>query len=121
MECFIVRGEHLTFSATKDVYFLTGLLFCGMALPVEPHLLGDDRVEMMASRYCTGSNPISRSVIRIEAIDSLMMECIAAMVVRIYRSLGTQKITSGQLRVVEQVLDGDLFTCGVLMHTKMMG
>jgi hypothetical protein len=29
-------------------------------------------------------------------------------------------ITGGQLRVVEQVLDGDLFAWGVLMHTKMM-
>jgi hypothetical protein len=75
----------------------------------------------MVARHCTGSNPMSGSVIRIEAIDDLLTECITAMVVRIYGSLGTQWITGGQLRVVEQVLDGDLFAWGVLMHTKMMG
>jgi hypothetical protein len=43
------------------------------------------------------------------------------MVVRIYRSLGTQQITGGQLREVEKFLDGDLFAWDVLMHTNMMG
>jgi hypothetical protein len=95
LQFFIVRGEHLTFSATEDVYFLTGLPFCGMALPVEPHLLGDDRVETMAACHCTGSNPMSGSLVCIEAIDDLLTECIAAMVLRIYRSLGTQWITGG--------------------------
>jgi hypothetical protein len=73
------------------------------------------------ARHCIGSNPMSGSVIQIEAIDNLMMECIAAMVVRIYGSLGTQQISGVQLRVVEWVLDGDLFAWGVLLHTKMMG
>jgi hypothetical protein len=63
---------------------------------------------------------MSGLVIHIEAIDDLLIECIVAMVVRIYGSLGTQRITGGQLRVVEQVLDGHLFAWGVLMHTKMM-
>jgi hypothetical protein len=120
MQCFIVRGEQLTFSATEDVYFLMGLPFHGMALAIDPHLPGEDRVETMAARHCTGPNPMSGSVIRIEAIDDLLTECIATMVVRIYRSLGTQRITGGQLRVVEQVLDGDLFAWGVLMHTKIL-
>jgi hypothetical protein len=43
------------------------------------------------------------------------------MVVRIYEYFGTQWITRGQLRIVERVLDGDLFAWGVLLHTKMMG
>jgi hypothetical protein len=92
-----------------------------MALPIDPHLLGEDRVGDLVARHCTGSNLMPVSVIRIESIDDLLTECIAAMVVRIYGSLGTQRITSGQLRVVEQVLDGDLFVWGVLMHTNMMG
>jgi hypothetical protein len=36
--CFIVQGEHLTFAATEDVYFLTGLPFRGISLPAEPVL-----------------------------------------------------------------------------------
>jgi hypothetical protein len=64
---------------------------------------------------------MSGLVIRIEAIDDLLMEFITAIVVRIYRSFGTQQVTRGQLRVVEQVLHGDLFSWDVLMHTNMMG
>jgi hypothetical protein len=41
LQCFIVWGEQLTFSATKDVYFLTGLPFRGIPLPTYPMLLGD--------------------------------------------------------------------------------
>jgi hypothetical protein len=29
LQCFIVKGEHLSFSAIEDVYFLTGLPFLG--------------------------------------------------------------------------------------------
>jgi hypothetical protein len=104
-----MRGERLTFSTTEDVYFLMGLPFHGMALAIDPHLPEEDRVETMTDRHCTGLNPMLGSVVLIEAIGDLLTECIATMMVRIYGSLGTQRITSGQLRVVEQVLDGDLF------------
>jgi hypothetical protein len=43
------------------------------------------------------------------------------MVVRIYGSLGTQWITGGQLRIVERVLDGDHFSWGLMLHSRMMG
>jgi hypothetical protein len=36
MQCFIVRGEKMTFSAVEDVYFLTRLPFPGRALPTDP-------------------------------------------------------------------------------------
>jgi hypothetical protein len=49
-----------------------------------------DRVGDLVSHHCTRTKPMLSSVIRIEAIDDLLMECIAVMVVRIYRSLGTQ-------------------------------
>jgi hypothetical protein len=102
-------GGKLTFSTTEDIYFLTGLPFWGRELVIDPHLLGEDRVETIVMRHCSGLNPMSGSVVRIEALDDLLTECIEAMVVRIYGSLGTQWITGGKLRVVEEVLDGDLF------------
>jgi hypothetical protein len=120
LQCFIVIGEQLTFSTTKDVYFLTVLPFCGMALPIDPKLPGEDRVGDLEACHCTRMNPMSGLVIRIEAIDDLLMECIVAMVVRIYGSLRTKRITGGQLRIVEQVLDGDPFAWVVLLHTKRM-
>jgi hypothetical protein len=77
-------------------------------------------VDTIATHHCSGPNPMSGLVMQIEAIDDLLTKCITIMVVRIYGSLGTQWITGGQLRVVEEVLDGDLFSWGVLMHTQMM-
>jgi hypothetical protein len=43
LQCFMVRGDQMTFSATEDVYFLMGLPFSGRALAIDPHLSGDDR------------------------------------------------------------------------------
>jgi hypothetical protein len=98
-----------------------GLPFYGMALSIDPQLLGYEKVGDLEARCYIRLNPILGSVIQIEAIDDLLMECIIAMLVRIYGSLGTQWITRGQLRIVERVLDGDLLSWGVLLHTKMIG
>jgi hypothetical protein len=71
--------------------------------------------------HCTGPNPMSGSVIRIEANDDPLDGVHHHYGGEDIRSLGTQWITGGQLRIVERVLDGDLFAWGVLLHTKMMG
>jgi len=42
------------------------------------------------------------------------------MVVMIYGSLVTQWILRGQLRIVERVLDGDIFSWGLMLHSRMM-
>jgi hypothetical protein len=99
---------------------LKGHPFRGRALIVDPHLLGEDRVETIMGRHYFKSNPMSGLVMWIEAIDDLFTKYIAAMVVRIYGFLGTHRIIGGQMRVVEEVLDGDLFAWGVLMHTQMV-
>jgi hypothetical protein len=77
------------FSAAKDIYFLTRLPFWGRELAIDPHLPEEDRVETIASWHCSRSNPMSSLVVRIEALDDLLTECIASMVVRIYGSLAT--------------------------------
>jgi hypothetical protein len=105
----------------RGCIFFDGAPIHGMALPTDPQLSGDERVGDLVARHYMGPNPMSGSVIRIEVIDDLLTECIVAMVVRIYGSLGTQQITGGQLRIVEWVLDGDLFSWGLMLHTRMMG
>jgi hypothetical protein len=107
-------------SATGDIYFFIGLPLQGRVLVMDPHLPREDRVETIVARHCSRSNPMSGSVVWIEALDDLLTKYIVAMEVRIYGSWGTQCITDGQLRVVEEVLDGDLFTWGVLMQTRMV-
>jgi hypothetical protein len=64
---------------------------------------------------------MSGLVFHIEVMDALLHQCIMAMIVRIYGSLSIQRITGGQLRIMERVLDGKFFTSGLMLHTKMMG
>jgi hypothetical protein len=64
---------------------------------------------------------MSGSVVRIEAMDELLHQCITTMIVRIYGSLATQWISGGQLRIMQRVLDGDFFSWGLMLHAKMMG
>jgi hypothetical protein len=84
----------------EDVYFLTGLPFQGMALLIDPQFPGDVHLVDLAWRYCSGTNIMSVSVVRIDVMDALLHQCIIAMIVRIYRSLATQQITGGQLRIM---------------------
>jgi hypothetical protein len=111
----------MTLSVVEDVYFLTRLPFQGMALPTDTQLSGDVRLIDVARGYCMRSNLIPGSIIHIEVMDALFHQCIEAMVVRVYGYLATQRITNGQLRIMERVLDGEFFSWGLMLHAKMMG
>jgi len=95
LQCFVVQGEKLMFFVAKDIYFLTGIPFRGRGLSMDPHLPREDRIETITARHCSRPNLMSGSVVWIEALDDLLTECIKSMVVRIYGSLGTQRITDG--------------------------
>jgi hypothetical protein len=58
--------------------------------------------------------------VSIDAIDSLAHRCIAMMIVRIYGSLATQRISGGQLLVLERVVVGKWFAWGLTLHTRMV-
>jgi hypothetical protein len=63
---------------------------------------------------------MSGTVVSIGAIDSLAHRCIAAMIVRIYGSLATQRISGGRLLVLERVLAGERFAWGLMLHARMV-
>jgi hypothetical protein len=121
LQCFIVCGEHLAFSAEEDVYFLTGLPFRGTLLPAEPVIVGDGQLATLAQAYCSGEDFMSRSMVRIGAMDALVHRCMAAMIVRVYGSLATQRISGGQLRIMQWALGGEHFSWGLMLHAKMVG
>jgi hypothetical protein len=52
---------------------------------------------------------MSGMVASIGSIDSLVHRCIVAMIVQVYGSLTTQRISGGQLLVLERVLAGEHF------------
>jgi hypothetical protein len=49
---------------------------------------------------------MSGTVVSVSGIDSLAHRCIAAMIVHVYGSLATQRISGGQLVVLERVVVG---------------
>jgi hypothetical protein len=106
---FIVQGEQIPFTAVEDMYFLTRLPFRGMPLPTELVLPRDTPLMTMGWRYCLGPNYISGTVMSIGAMVALAHRCIAVMIVRVYGSLATQRISGGQLMVMERVLVGEHF------------
>jgi hypothetical protein len=64
---------------------------------------------------------MSGTVVSIGAMDALAHRCIAAMIVRVYGSLATQRISGGQLMVMERVLAGEHFAWGLTLHARMVG
>jgi hypothetical protein len=64
---------------------------------------------------------MSGSVARIRAMDALVHTCMEMMVVRVYGSLATQRISGGQLRIMQRALGGEHFVWGLMLHTKMVG
>jgi hypothetical protein len=121
LHCFLVRGEQIPFTAVEDVYFLTGLPFRGTPLPAKPMLPRDTHLVTFARQFCSGENFMSGTVVSISGIDSLTHRCIAAMIVRVYGSLVTQRISGGQLVVLERVMVGrERFAWGLMLHARMI-
>jgi hypothetical protein len=110
LQCFIVHGEHLTFSAMEDVYFLTRLPFWGTLLPANPVVLGEGQLVVLAWIYYLGEDYMFGSMVRIRVMDTLLHQCVASMIVRVYGSLMTQRISGGQLRIMQRELAGKHFS-----------
>jgi hypothetical protein len=92
---FMVRGKKLAFTVMEDVYFFSGLPFQGTPLPAEPVLPGDEELATLGWRYYSRENFMSGSIVSIEAMETLVHRCVAAMIVRVYGSLVTQRISGG--------------------------
>jgi hypothetical protein len=75
----------------------------GWPFLLTPSYLGDERVVDLARRHCSGTEPNVGSVIRIEAIDEILTECIIHH--------GSEDL---------QIL-GDHFSWGIMLHSRMMG
>jgi hypothetical protein len=91
----MVQGEQIAFTAMEDIYFLTGLPSQGMPLPTELVLPLDVVLVTVGWRYCSRENFMSGSIMSIGVMDALAHHCIAAMIVRVYGSLATQRISGG--------------------------
>jgi hypothetical protein len=120
LHCFVVRGEQIPFTTVEDVYFLTGLPFRGTPLPTKPVLSRETTLVTIDQHYYSGDKFMSGTVVSISAIDSLTHRCIATMIVRVYGSIATQRISGGQLLVLERVVGGAQFAWGLTLHSRMI-
>jgi hypothetical protein len=119
--CFLVRGEQVTFTAMEDVYFLTGLPFRGTPLPADPVLPRDTPLQEVAERYCSGKHYMTGSSVCISSIDSLLHECVAAMIVRVYGTRAPHRISGGELLLMERVVVGrERFAWDLTLHAQMI-
>jgi hypothetical protein len=92
-----------------------------MPLSTEPVLSRGTHLLEIAERYCSGKNYMSRNVVSISGLDSLVHRCIAAMIVRVYGSLATQRISGGQLLMLERVVVGrERFAWGLTLYVQMI-
>ena len=103
------------------MYFLTGLPFWGMLLPREPVLPGDRQLATLGQRYYLRENFMSGSIVSIRVMDALVHHCVATMMMRVYGSLATQRISGGQLRIMGRALVGENFSWGLMLHANMVG
>jgi hypothetical protein len=121
LHCFLVRGEQIPFTTMEDVYFLTGIPFRGTPLTTEPVLPRDTALDTISTRYCSGPDFVSGTVVSISAIDALAHCYIVVMIVRVYGSLATEQISGGQLLVLERVVVGrKWFSWGMTLHAWMI-
>jgi hypothetical protein len=119
--CFLVRGEQIAFTAVEDVYFLTGLPFRGTPLPAVPVLPRETDLREVAQRYCSGEDYMTGSSVRISGIDALLHRCIAAMIVRVYGSRASHRISGAELLLLERVVVGrEWFAWGLTLHAQMI-
>jgi hypothetical protein len=64
---------------------------------------------------------MSGSVVSIGAMDALARRYVETMIVRVYGSLATQRISGGQLRVMGRAMVEENFSWGLMWHAKMVG
>jgi hypothetical protein len=119
--CFLVRGEQIPFTAVEDIYFLTGLPFRGTPLLVVPVLSRDTLLRTVDERYCSGEHYMTGIAVSISGIHALLHRCIAAMIVRVYGSRASHRISGGELILMERVVVGrERFAWGLTLHAQMI-
>jgi hypothetical protein len=100
---------------------MTGLPFQGIPLPEEPVLPRNGQLATLGQRYCSREDFMLGSMVIIGAMHALVHRYVATIVVRVYGSLATQRISGGQLRIMGRALVGDHFGWGFMLHANMVG
>jgi hypothetical protein len=119
--CFYVRGERVDFTAMEDVYFLTGLPFRGTSMLAAPVMPREIDLAQYAGRFFSREDYMTGSAVRINALDVLLHRYMASMIVRIYGSTTSHRISGGEMMLMERVVVGrERFAWGLALHARMI-
>ena len=113
---FRVQGERVDLTLT-DVYFLTGLPCLGRVADTHPRVDADFDIDDVRERLCRADAEVHRNALLVRDFREPAVRAMAACVVRILGSQSPEKVSGGQMQLMERVLAGTYFAWGQMFLT----
>ena len=113
---FRVQGERVDLTLA-DVYFLTGLPCLGRVADTQPRGSADLDIVDMAVRFCGAEARVHRNALRVGDLREPVVRATIACIVRILGSQAPEKVSGGQMQLVERTLEGTYFAWGQMFLT----
>ena len=104
-EAFLFQGQCIEITLA-DVYFLVGLPMFGVVGDLAPVLSHGETLEELCDRYCYATAYVCGSHILMCDIEDLSTQVVVTLMLRILGSMGSYKISGGQLQLVECAMGG---------------
>ena len=111
-----MQGERVDLTLT-DVYFLTGFPCLGRVANTQPRVSADIDMEDMLERYCGPEARVHRNALLVRDLLEPAVLAMAAYVVRVLGSQSLEKVSGGQMQLVERVLGGVYYAWGQMFLT----
>ena len=111
IQAFRVQGERVDLTLT-DVYFLKGLPCLGRVADTQPRVSADINMDNMLERFCGAEAQVHRNALLVRDLRKPTVRAMAACVVRVLGSQSPEKVSGGQMQLVESVLDETYYAWG---------
>ena len=102
-----------------NVYFLTGFPCLGRVADTQPRVSADLDMEDMVERFCRADARVHRNALLVRDLREPIVQAMATCVVQILGSQSPEKVSGGQMHIVERVLGGTYFAWGQMFLTCM--
>ena len=113
---FRVQGERVDLTLT-DVYFLTGFPYLGRVADTQPRVFADLDLDDVVERLCRPGARVHRNALLVRDLREPAVQVMTGCVVCILGSQSPEKVSGGQMQLVERVLAGTYFAWGQMFLT----
>ena len=96
----------------EDVYFITGLPLLGVLGDLAPILYQGETLEDLCDRHCYTTTYVRGSYILMCDIEELSTRAVGNLLQCILGSMGSHKLSGGQLQLVERAIGGTYYAWG---------